>query len=530
MKLKKMLRISLILAALFSGSAMAKTFVYCSEGSPSAFNPQVVADGTSINASAMTVYNRLVEFKVGSTQLEPALAESWSVSKDRRTYTFQLRKGVKFHKTKYFTPKRDFNADDVVFSINRMRVKDHRYHKVGGGTYEYFLGMGMNKLIKDVKKLNDYSVQIVLAAPEAPFLSNLAMPFMSILSEEYSQYLAKNKKNEDIDFFPIGTGPFVYKKYIKDNLIRFTRNKNYWKAPAKVKNLVFAITPDASVRFQKLKAKECHLITHPAPTDLDAMKSNKKIKVVGEPGLNVGYLAMNVKKKPLDNAMVRKAIYHALNKEAYIKAIYLGNAMEAVNPLPPSIWSYLKNPKAPAYDPAKSKALLKKAGLSKGIELELWTLPVSRPYNPNGKKMGEMMKADLEKVGIKAKLVQYDWPTYLKKSQNGEHDLLQIGWTGDNGDPDNFLHTLLGCDAVIDGSNYAKWCHKKYDELVIEAKRTDKQKQRAKLYEKAQKIFQKELPWVPLAHAKVFRAMADNVKGYKIHPFGSDIFYDVDLK
>ncbi len=527
MKLKNLLFISLF---LLNQGFHAKTFVYCSEGSPSAFNPQITTDGTSNNASTHTVYNRLVEFKYGTTQVIPSLAQSWKLSRDRKTYTLSLRKGVKFHQTPYFTPTREFNADDVLFSINRQRIKDHPYHKVGGGSYDYFNGMEMGNLIQSVKKLGEHKVQIVLTKPEAPFLANLAMSFMSILSKEYADKLQKEGMLDQIDTMPVGTGPFVFKKYVKDTLIRYTRNDQYWDQPAKVQKLVFSITPDPSVRYQKLKAGECHLIIEPAPADLHAMKSNNSLKVIEGPGLNVGYLAMNTSKKPFDNLMVRKAINHALNKKAYVDAIYLGNAVPASNPLPPTIWSYNKELKDYDYNPTKAKKLLTKAGFPKGFETEIWTLPVTRPYNPNGKKMGEMMQADLAKVGIKAKLITYDWPTYLKKARTGEHQLIQLGWTGDNGDPDNFLNVLLGCSGVKAGSNVAHWCDKKFNELIVKAKRITNQKKRTQFYKKAQKIFKEQAPWVPVAHSIIFRAMAKNVQGYKIDPLGGDIFKSVDLK
>ncbi len=514
---------------IFQG-LQAKTFVYCSEGSPTAFNPQITTDGTSNNASAHTVYNRLVEFKYGSTEIIPSLAKSWTISKDRKTYTFTLRKDVPFHKTKYFTPSRMLNADDVIFSFNRQRDKNHPFHKIGGGRYEYFEGMEMGTLISGIKKIDNHKIEITLTKPEAPFLANMAMSFMSILSKEYGDQLLKLGTPDKIDHRPIGTGPFAFKRYVKDNMIRFTAFDKFFEGAPKIDQLVFSITPDPSVRYQKLKTGECHLIIEPAPADLTAMRKNHKLILMDGPGLNVGYLAMNTQKKPYDNKLVRQAINHALNKKAYIDAIYLGNAMVAKNPLPPSLWSYNKNIKDYSYNPKLAKELLKKAGHSKGFETEIWTLPVTRPYNPNGKKMGEMMQADLAKVGIKAKLISYDWSTYLKKARDGEHHLIQLGWTGDNGDPDNFLNVLLGCSGVKAGSNVARWCHSKFNELIVKAKMLTKQKQRAALYAKAQKIFKDEAPWAPIAHSIIYRAMSDKVKGYQIDPLGGDIFRYVDLK
>ena len=506
------------------------TFVYCSEGSPTAFNPQITTDGTSNNAAAHTIYEKLVDFKYGSTDIVPALAESYQISEDRLSYTFRLRPNVSFHSLDDFKPTRNFNAEDVIFSLDRMRLKDHPFHKVGGGSYEYFNGMGMAEIIKDIKKKDPMTVEILLHRPEAPFLANLAMSFMSILSKEYADYLSLKGEKEKIDHFPVGTGPFIFKKYIKDSLIRFKRNDEYWGTKSKVKSLIFSITPDPSVRFQKLKAGECHLAIEPSPADLPAIKQVKELKLISGPGLNVGYLAMNTQREPFNSVLVRKAINMALNKKSYIDAIYLGQAIPATNPLPPSIWSYNNEIKDFNLNIEAAKLLLKKAGYPEGFETEIWTLPVTRPYNPNGKKMGEMMQADLAKVGIKVKLITYDWPTYLKKAREGKHQLIQLGWTGDNGDPDNFLNVLLGCSGVKAGSNVARWCHQRFEDLINKAKLTTDKKTRTSLYKKAQEIFKAEAPWVTIAHSKVFRAMAKNVSGYKIDPLGGDIFKYVQLE
>lgn len=251
----------------------SQSFVYCSEGSPSSFNPQVFTDGTSNNASSHTIYERLVAFEYGSVKIISSLAKSFSISEDRLTYTFQLREGVSFHSQKFkedqeFIPTRNLNSSDVLFSFNRMYQKDHPYHKVSGGSYEYFVGMGMNKAIKEMKAPDDKTVIITLNAPDASFLANLAMPFMSILSKEYGDFLLKRDEAERIDQYPVGTGPFVFKKYVKDSLIRYKRNEAYWGELPNIKRMAFAITPDASVRYQKLKTMECHFINSPSPADL----------------------------------------------------------------------------------------------------------------------------------------------------------------------------------------------------------------------------------------------------------------------
>ena len=507
-----------------------KTFVYCSEGSPATFNPQLAADGTTFNASSHPLYNRLVEFKQGSTMIEPGIAESWKISKDGKRYTFKLRKNIKFHTTEYFKPTRSLNADDILFSFQAQSDSKHPL-AVKGGNYEYYKSMEMDKIIKEIKKISDDEIEFVLNWAEAPFLANLAMDFASILSKEYAESLVQKKMDlGKMGTEPIGTGPFIFKSYQKDTLIRYKSNPEYFGQVPKIDQMVFAITPDPSVRLQKLKSGECHFISEPAPQDLDGIAKNPSLKLLDREGLNVGYLAFNTEKKPFDDVRVRKAISMALNKQNYIQTIYMNRAMVAKNPIPPTIWGYNDSIKDPEYNPTQAKELLKQAGVKEGFELELWTMPVSRPYNPSGKKMGELMQADLAKVGLKVKLVTYDWPTYLEKARKGEHQILQMGWTGDNGDPDNFMHILLGCAAVKGGSNYSRWCYQPYNSLVEQAKKQTDQSKRIGLYKKAQEVFKEQSPWVTLAHAKVYRAMSKQVSGYQIHPFGGDIFDKVEMK
>jgi dipeptide transport system substrate-binding protein len=281
---------------------------------------------------------------------------------------------------------------------------------------------------------------------------------------------------------------------------------------------------------QKLKAGECHLIIEPAPADLESLKKNATIRVVEGAGLNVGYVAYNTQKKPFDNKLVRQALDLAMNKQTYIDAVYLGNAQMAKNPLPPTIWSYSNKTPDHKFNLKLAQDLLTKAGFPQGFEVTMWTLPVTRPYNPNGKKMGELIQADLAKIGVKVKLISFDWPTYLAKSRTGEHQMIQMGWTGDNGDPDNFFNILLSCSSIESGSNLARWCNQDFNKLINDARLVSDQKKRTVKYTEAQKIFNEEKPWSPIAHSKVFRAMSTKVKGYVMDPLGGDIFTHIQLR
>jgi dipeptide transport system substrate-binding protein len=486
--------------------------------------------GTARNATTTTIYDRLVDFRPGTTEVVPALAESWSVSADQKTYVFRLRRGVKFHHTAFFKPTRDFNADDVLFSFNRQLKANHPFHQVGGGNYQYFQGMGMDKLIVAVGRVDAYTVRIVLARPEAPFLADLAMPFMSILSAEYGMQLLQQGHPEDIDMEPIGTGPYAYRSYLKDSMIRYDAHPQYWRGAPKIGRLAFAITPDASVRVQKMRRGECQIAVAPPPADLRSIAKDKHLALNAQEGMNIGYLAMNMERPPFDNVLVRRAVAHALNKQSYVDAVFLGNAKPAINPYPQTMWSYTEEVRNYPYDPARARALLAEAGHPGGFSTTLWTLPVSRPYNPNGRKMGEMMQADLARVGIKVELVSYDWGTYLDKVKRGEHDMVQLGWSGDNGDPDNFLYTLFSCDAVTRGSNNARYCKRDFNALITDARATSDIKVRSELYRKALAILSEDEPVVPIAHAKVFRLLSDRVTGYVANPFDIDYFADLSLK
>ena len=246
----------LVSTMLAAGGAQAKTLVYCSEGSPENFTPALNTTGTSLDA-ARPVFNQLVEFERGTTNVVPGLAESYKVSPDGLTITFKLRKGVKFHSgVNGFTPTRDFNADDVLWSFERQWKEDHPYHKVSGGAFDFFNDMDMPASLKSIEKVDDYTVKMTLNAPNAPILANLAMDFGTIESAEYAKYLLDKGTPEQFDQIPVGTGPFQFVDYQKDAVIRFKAFDGYWGGKAKFDDLVYAITPDATARYAKMKAGE----------------------------------------------------------------------------------------------------------------------------------------------------------------------------------------------------------------------------------------------------------------------------------
>lgn len=532
MKTKMMIKTGLLAVMLaFAGSASAnKTLVFCSEGSPEGFNPQYYTTGTTLDASSVPMFNRLVDFEVGSTKVVPSLAESWVEAADGKSYVFKLRKGVKFHSTAKFKPSRDFNADDVLFSYNRMADPAHPFAKTSPGTqYSYFDDMGMGKIVDKVEKVDDYTVRFVLKKPTAPFLANMAMDFASILSAEYAEKMKAAGSLTLFDKEPVGTGPFQFGSYQKDTVVRYTAFDKHWDGRPKIDNLIYAITTDASVRYAKIKAGECHVMSLPKPADLELMRKDPKINLQTQEGLNVGYIAFNVEKKPFDNKLVRQALNMAVDKASILKSVYQGAGQPAKNPIPPLMWSYNDKVKDYSYDLVKAKELLTKAGFPNGMEVEMWYLPVTRPHNPDGKRMAELIQADWAKIGVKVKLTTYEWGEYTKRAKKGEQQIIMSGWSGDNGDPDNFFANLLSCEALKGGGNYARWCNKEFDENIQKATQFPKQADRVKFYEKAQEIVKEEAPWITIAHSVRFTPVRKEVQGFKMVSTAHHYFHKVDI-
>ena len=529
MKTKMTFAAALLAATMLGGAASAKTLVYCSEGSPEGFDPALYTAGTTFDASSKSIYNRLVQFEPGTTKTVPGLAESWEVSDDGLEITFKLRSGVKFHTTDFFTPTRDFNADDVLFTFERQLKADNPFHAyVEGASWEYFNAMSMPDLVKSIEKVDDMTVKFVLNRPEAPFIANMAMDFASVVSKEYADKLTESGSISDLNQKPVGTGPFQFVAYQPDAVIRYKANPDYWAGKQPIDDLVFAISTDASVRQQKLTAGECHITPYPNPADIESLKANEALNVMEQEGLNVGYLAYNTQQAPFDKAEVRKALNMAINKDAILDAVFQGAGQAAKNPIPPTMWSYNDAVEDDKYDPEAAKKMLEDAGV-KDLSMKVWAMPVQRPYNPNARRMAELIQEDFSKIGVTVEVVSYEWGEYLERSKATDRDgAVLLGWTGDNGDPDNFLAVLLGCDAV-GGSNRAQWCNEEFNDLVQKAKTLSSQDERAKLYEEAQVVFKREAPWATIAHSVVFMPMRKEVTGYKMDPLGGHAFEGVDI-
>lgn len=519
--------------------------IYCSESNPVTFNPQLDTTSTTSDASSHQLYDRLLDFDPETGRIVPSLASSWLTSDDGLTYAFQLRKNVQFHTTEYFSPSRTFNADDVIFSINRWRLTSHPYHYISGGRYPYFESIGLAKNIASVERINGYRVEITLKRRDSSFLANLATDFAVILSEEYGAELLRDGRPSSIDELPVGTGPFKFDSFRKDHFIKYLRHENYWReelgnedrtdrnlqsTTASVNQLIFDITPKSSLRLAKLMTGECDATAFPAQTELEVIRSRDDLILAEKPGLNIGFWAFNTQRPPFDNPDVRRAFASAIDKNTLLEAVYFDSATRAKTLLPAASWAFQNDADDTAYNPVLARKLLANAGIEPGFSMTIWAMPVERAYNPNATKMAELIQRYLKEVGVEATIVSYDWATFRRHLQEGLHDSVLIGWSADNGDPDNFYRPLLSCGAIPSGTNRAMWCNQDYDRLLNDALQTDDIDERNAIYRQVNRLLYERLPLVPIAHAYRYQAYRYELEGMNINPFGGVRFGGVEKK
>lgn len=511
-----------------NSQVLYKAITYCSESNPAFFNPQLDTSSTTADASAHQIYDRLLEFNPSNGRIEPGLASSWLVSEDGLTYTFQLRRGVEFHNTEYFSPSRTLNADDVIFSFDRWRLESHVYHAVNGGNYPYFDSLGLNQTIKDIARINGYRIKITLFTPDSSFLANLATDFAVILSQEYAMQLLDKGMPNKLDTQPIGTGPYKFVDFRLNQYIRYKRHNKYFLPTSGNEHIIFDITPKSSLRMAKLITGECDAVAFPSQSDLEVIEERADLTLLEKPGLNIGFWAFNTSKAPFDNPKVRRALALAIDKTSLLDAVYLGQATRAKSLVPSASWAYQSDAQELGYNPVRARELLSEAGIPYNFTMDIWAMPVQRAYNPNAIKMAQLIKRYLEAVGVNVNIVSYDWNIFRENLRMGIHDSVLIGWNADNGDPDNFYRPLLTCDAIPSGTNRAMWCNEEYDALIQNALLLEDFEARKVMYRAANKLLFDNMPLVPIAHAYQYQAIRANIKGMQINPFGGIRFDEVE--
>ncbi|EDP60307.1 ABC transporter substrate-binding protein [Vibrio sp. AND4] len=503
-------------------------FVFCGQGKPTTFNPQLVDRGITAEALSPQLYDTLLTLDPKTHQPIASLAETWFVNAEGTEYTFNLKRGIQFQKTAWFTPTRPFNAHDVVFSFKRIIDVDHPFHDVGGGFYPWFAALDFQNLVKNVVAVDSDTVKFVLTQPNFAFLANIATSHAVLLSAEYGQQLAAKDEKAQIDMLPIGTGPFQLKEYQANDLIRLERHATYWNSPVKMKQVVFDISHRGTGTLAKLFRNECDVLASPISSQIPVIQATDNLELTATPANNVSFIAINTEHPALRDARVRQALNLAINRQNILDSVYYGTGSKAYSLLPPNSWAYQKDRIKIRYDRNYALALMRQSGYAKGLQLTMWVPLEPHAFNPSPRKTAELIQANFADIGVELHLLTDDRFERTQLENIHDIDLLLTGWIGDTGDPDNFFRPLLSCESDRVGLNVSMWCNNDFDFLLDLALETQQQRYRLNLYRQAQNILNEEFPVIPLAHGVQFRVHDKSLKGFKSSPFNAQPFDKVE--
>ncbi|HYM68291.1 MAG TPA: ABC transporter substrate-binding protein, partial [bacterium] len=477
-----LLAVALVPVGLWTaGQAQAqapKTLVIAIGADQTGLDPQTVENNES-GFVMSTIYDSIVNYKPGSSIVGPGLAESWTISPDGKTYTFKLRHGVTFHDG---TP---MNARTVGQDIDRAINPNNPCYVLGRkgvDTYDDFtFGSVKDGNVAKMDVVDDYTLRFTLPQPNAPFITSVAMIWQGIVSPT-----ATKQYNCDASQHPVGTGPFKFVEAVRNDHITVDANPNYWGGKPKVDRIIFQIVPESATRMLKLERNEAQILADVPPSDYARVTGNSQLKLYTAAGLTILGVAMSNQLGPFKDVRVRQAMNYAVDKDAINKGLY-GGATTASQGMPPVLWGFNKAVTPYPYDPAKAKQLLAEAGFANGFTTDMMVYANPRGYNPiGGAKLGEAVQGYLAKVGVTVKITQYEWGAYLDKIRHTEWEGMAIsGWSGDNGDPDNFLGALFEWDEVAGkavGNNNARHHNAAFDKLIVQGRQVSDQAKRAQIY------------------------------------------------
>ena len=479
-------------------------------------DPARVTDAESVEVSEQ-IFEHLVRLDRRG-DIEPALAERWDSLADGKEWIFHLRKGVRFH------DGNPVDADAVVFSFERQRDTKHPFH-----CSDFEFESLFNNIVR-IEKVGPLDVRILIEEPYAPFLANLATFPMSIVSPR-----SVEQWGNDFRSHPVGSGPFRFVEWAPGERITLEANPDYWGGAPRLQHIAFVPVPNPRQRLVSLEGGAIDVAENLAPQDLQFLALHPDLRTERVPGHNVGYLAMNTQRPPFDDVRVRRAIAAGINKEAIVKLVYQGLGVEATGPLAPSMWGHVDLPPVP-YNPTEARRLLAEAGWKGtgpgGKKPRLFVPSTPRTYLPSPERVAQMIAQNLHDVGMDVDVVALDMPEHLRATAAGEHDLCLIGWTGDNGDPDNFLYTLFHSDNTQPGiaRNLAFLKDRELDGILRWAQESPDKAQRLQLYERAQRIIADRVPWVPLAHSQLVVARRRTVHGLWLPPTSTLYFHHVAVE
>ena len=474
---------------------------------PAGFDPEAVLDNTSGFVMA-TVFDSLMQYGPGTTVPVPGLAEAYEVSPDGLSYVFHLRPNVTFH------DGTALNAKSYLAGIDRLLNKSSPISIFNTGEVEGYIDFTYGSVASYSAK-DEMTVVFVLRAPDASFLTSLAMVWNGVVSPA-----AAAKYGKDFRRHPVGTGPYIFREWRTGEAILLDANPGYWNGRPHIGKLVFKEYPDPAAGLRALENGEMQIWADTGMAFLPAIRAAHGLDILTEPALATSGVGMTCDTPPFTDVRVRQAFNYAVDKNAINRTRYKGLAQMMTSPLPASEWSFAPSLKGYPYDPAKAKSLLKAAGVAPGFAVEILAANLAPGYNPIGPDLAVAVQGYLEKVGIKATVRTIDIGSYLTTIRSNTYKgLFLTGWTGDNGDPDNFLNALYG-SANIPVTNTARYRNPALDALLVKGLQSNSHAERVTIYQEAQRIILDAAPWIFINSVLQVRAVSRRVKGYRLNPTG----------
>jgi peptide/nickel transport system substrate-binding protein len=453
------------------------------------------------------IFEPLVIHKLDSTDIEPNLAESWTISRDGLTYTFKLRKEVKFHDG---TP---LDAEAVKFSFERPTREDHPYFKYGKWTWlRTYLGA-----VKTIEVVDSHTVRFHLKERNAAFLANLA----NWGNTTPVSPTAVKKDPEGFAVKPVGSGKYRFESWERGVRVVLRRNDDYWGDKAKVERLIFRWIVDAQARVAELLSGTCDIIHPIFPDAVAQLERTPNVTVIKAPELHIWFAGFNLNDPVMKDVRVRRALNHAINKEALLANTLQGLGTLATQPALPTSWAYEPDVRRYPYDPQRAKQLLAEAGYPNGLETELWT-PESGSGMQTPKEMATVMQADLAAVGVRARVKVFEWGTYLGTLRKEPGPLWTMSWFLHDNDPDISLSLSLHSKGV---GNFGKWQNAEFDRALEDARKLLDRKRRAEIYRRAMRAFADDPPWIFVNHEFQLYGLKKGLK-FTPHPAGFELRMD----
>jgi peptide/nickel transport system substrate-binding protein len=514
------------------------TLVFAGAADPVVIDGALVSDGESIRVITQ-IFETLVGLKAGTTEVEPVLAESYEVNDDATVFTFNIRDGVKFH------DGTDLDAAAVCFNFNRWYNFKGPLQSASASFYwqAFFGGYKNNEsedlspsLFKSCTTPDPMTAVITLTKPSASMLAALTQQAFVIASPKALQEFNADAGtvDEETGFrptgtfgteHPIGTGPFKFESWTREDRLVLTRNDDYWGEKAELEEVIIRPIADNAARLQALQNDEIQGYDLVEPQDVPTIEGDDNLKVLERPAFNVAYVTINQAMKPMDNPLVRQAVAHGLDRQAVVDNFYGGRAEVAKEFMPPEVVGYAEDVKEYPFDPERSKQLLRQAGLTLPVKIDFWyPSDVSRPYMPDPKRNFEAFRRSLEQSGFDVTPHTAPWdPDYLGRLDEGNAGHLNlIGWTGDFADADNFIGTFFQSFSPQFGFR-----NQEIFDILDRAEAESDAEERERLYQEANRMIMEFLPGVPYAHSQPALGFRADVQGYVPSPTTNEEFAPV---